>query len=91
MVKHTPQTTRRQQLTNCLCVFDHFVGLTLKGLNFDYDFWCFQGIINGKINKKRINVEFIFDKLVATKKGVAVSKKNSTIIYSTIQPHAILP
>ena len=28
MVKHT------LKLTNCLSVFDHFVGLELKGLNF---------------------------------------------------------
>lgn len=27
------QTIRRQQLTNCLRVFDLFVGLSLKGLN----------------------------------------------------------
>ena len=33
MVKHT-QTIRRQQPPNCLSVFDHFVGLALKGLNF---------------------------------------------------------
>ena len=32
MVKHT-QTIRRQQPTNCLSVFDQFVGLALKGLN----------------------------------------------------------
>ena len=32
MVKHT-QTVRRQQPMNCLSVFDHFVGLALKGLN----------------------------------------------------------
>ena len=31
MVKHT-QTIRRQKPTNCLSVFDHFVGLALKGL-----------------------------------------------------------
>ena len=31
MVKHS-QTIRRQQTTNCLCVFDHFVGLALKEL-----------------------------------------------------------
>ena len=31
MVKHT-QTIRRQQPTNCLGVFDHFVGLALKEL-----------------------------------------------------------
>ena len=32
MVKHT-QTIHRQQPTNCLSVFDHFVGVALKGLN----------------------------------------------------------
>ena len=31
MVKHT-QTIRRQESINCLIVFDHFVGLALKGL-----------------------------------------------------------
>ena len=31
MIKHT-QTIRRQKPTNCLSVFDHFVGLVLKGL-----------------------------------------------------------
>ena len=31
MVKHT-QTILRQQPTNCLSVFDHFVGLARKGL-----------------------------------------------------------
>ena len=31
MVKHT-QNICRQQPTNCLSVFDHFVGLALKGL-----------------------------------------------------------
>ena len=31
MVKHT-QTIHQQQSTNCLSVFDHFVGLALKGL-----------------------------------------------------------
>ena len=32
MVKHA-QKIGRQQPTNCLSVFDHFVGLVLKGLN----------------------------------------------------------
>ena len=32
MVKHT-QTIRRQKPTNCLSVFDHFVGLTFKRLS----------------------------------------------------------
>ena len=31
MVKHT-QAIHQQQLTNCLSVFDHLVGLVLKGL-----------------------------------------------------------
>ena len=33
MVKHT-QTIHRQQPMNCLRVFDHFVGLALKGLRY---------------------------------------------------------
>ena len=33
MVKNT-QTIRRQQPTNCVSVFDHFVGLTLKWLKY---------------------------------------------------------
>ena len=32
MAKHT-QTIRRQEPMNCLSVFDHHVGLALKGLN----------------------------------------------------------
>ena len=35
MVKNT-QTICRQQPKNCLSVFDHFVGLTLKGLSGCY-------------------------------------------------------
>ena len=34
MVKHT-QTIRRQESTNCLSVFDHFVGFALKGLRLE--------------------------------------------------------
>ena len=33
MVKHT-QTIPRQKPTNCLSVFDHFVGLALKELKY---------------------------------------------------------
>ena len=32
MVKHTLKTIRRQKPTNSLSVFDHFLGLALKGL-----------------------------------------------------------
>ena len=40
MVKHT-QTIRRFSLTNFLSVFDHFVGLVLKGLNYMKSFFFF--------------------------------------------------
>ena len=44
MVKHT-QTIRRQIPTNYLTVFDHFVGLVLKGLTFQgKDAVLFQAI-----------------------------------------------
>ena len=36
MVKYT-QTIRRQKPTNCLSVFDHFVGLALKELKLSLD------------------------------------------------------
>ena len=36
MVKHT-QTIRRLFQTNCLTVFDHFVRLSLKGLNYSFN------------------------------------------------------
>ena len=36
MVKHT-QTIRRQQSTDCLSVFDHFVGLVLERLDSTID------------------------------------------------------
>ena len=32
MIQHTP-SIRLQQPTNCLSVFEHFMGLALKGLN----------------------------------------------------------
>ena len=35
MVKHT-QIVCRMLTTNCLSVFDHFVGLAYKGLGFKY-------------------------------------------------------
>ena len=41
MVKHS-QTIRRQNPTNCLSVFDYFVGLALKGLNTKKDFNYFH-------------------------------------------------
>ena len=38
MIKHT-QTVRQLLPPNCLCVFDHFVNLALKGLIKNYDIW----------------------------------------------------
>ena len=40
MVKHT-ETIRRQQQTNCLSVFDHFVKLALKGFRLEVH-WVFS-------------------------------------------------
>ena len=39
MVKHT-QTIRWLLPTNCLIVFDHFVGLALKGLIIMMELFC---------------------------------------------------
>ena len=58
MVKHT-QTIRRLLPTNCLSVFDHFLGLALKGLrnvNFCVDLGkCTRGL--SKIKDKKIDVK----------------------------------
>ena len=32
LFKHQPRKNGQTHLNNCLCVFDHFVGLALKGL-----------------------------------------------------------
>ena len=45
MVKHT-QTIRRQQRTNCVSVFDHFMGLVLRGLNVNLYCLCFEVVVN---------------------------------------------
>ena len=45
MVKHT-QTIRRQQPTNCLSVFDHFVEFALKGLNSFDETWVGQNLLD---------------------------------------------
>ena len=50
MVKHT-QTIRRQKVTYCLIVFDHFVMLALKGLIF----WLFRVLAHSKQTKQNKN------------------------------------
>ena len=59
MIKHT-KTIRRQQPTNYLSVFDHFVGLALKGLTWatDEDFHNGKSLKNGKtptLNRWRLH------------------------------------
>ena len=44
MVKHT-QRICRQQSTNCLSVFEHFVGLALKGLILTFSFLTFESLL----------------------------------------------
>ena len=53
MVKHT-QTIRRQKSTNCFSMFDHFVGLALKGLN--------HGIILFGENNNKLNQKYFWEK-----------------------------
>ena len=47
---NTLKQFRRQQTTNCLSVFDYFVGFTLKGLN-----WQNQRMINDKLTNWILN------------------------------------
>ena len=58
MVKHT-QTIRRQQPANCLSVFDLFVELSLKELNY--------GIIYPKLLRKKAISEFLSKSLKNTR------------------------
>ena len=62
MVKHT-QIIRPQQPTNCMSVFDHFVGLTLKRLT------------NLKYSVLQIHfLDFAYSNL-----GLLLQKKNSKL------------
>ena len=58
MVKHT-QTIRRHFLTNCLSVFDHFMGLMIKELTINSDLtFNFIALIFQSVS----NVKFTIDK-----------------------------
>ena len=74
MVKHT-QTIRRQQATNYLSVFDHFVGLTLKGLNASI--WKIGAII-------RLN------SLCCCKNSFVTSVCLLFVLLSIVDPHLVL-
>ena len=58
MVKHT-QTIRRLLSAKCLGVFDHFVGLTLKGLKWCYTYYY---MVNLLCAGRRLNVNDMFRK-----------------------------
>ena len=53
MIKHT-QAIRRLLPTNCLSVFDHFVGLGLKELSFHSFVKFYQHICLGRSSNKHI-------------------------------------
>ena len=55
MIKHT-HTIRRQQPTNCLSLFDHFVGLVVKELNTS-DFETLTKALN-TLNHESLIVKF---------------------------------
>ena len=57
MVKHT-QTIRRKLTTNSLSVFDHFVGLAVKGLNESVE--CLQVTQPQILPKKKRNSFQVF-------------------------------
>ena len=60
MVKHT-QTIRRQLPTNSPSVFDHFVGLALKGLNVvsaSFLLVCFLSLKESSCEKRKKIVYF---------------------------------
>ena len=52
MIKHI-QTIRRQQPTDCLSVFDHFVKLAIKGLSCQLNIKIDSKITVSKIANKR--------------------------------------
>ena len=71
MIKHT-QKIRRQKLTNYLSVFDHFVGLALKGLtqedvNGFFHFQCYLlpvSMVHEKRHIHGISITLIFKKML---------------------------
>ena len=61
MVKHT-QTICWQQLKNCLCVFDHFVGLVLNPLSANAIKW--SNTLKQFVGKLLTNCLNVFDHFV---------------------------
>ena len=67
MVKHT-QTIRRQQPTNCLSVFDHFVGLALKRLKkIKILFSILTKWIHGRFGK---SLNSVLEAIISLKEGM---------------------
>ena len=58
MVKHT-QTIHRQKPTNCLSIFDNFVGLPFKGLNW-YKTLMKSVFLSSNYLKMSVNIEYEF-------------------------------
>ena len=58
MVKHT-QTIHRQKPTNCLSMFDNFVGLPFKGLNW-YKTLMKSVFLSSNYLKMSVNIEYEF-------------------------------
>ena len=72
MVKHT-QTIRRPLPTNCLSVFDHFVGLVFKGLRL-----LKKGLAQ-KVSKALVpKVEILYHITLKHLKTLIYSKRLST-------------
>ena len=78
MVEQT-QTIRRQELMNCLSVFDHFVGLALKGLS---QLWLFLPNIN--------KLEKFFDKICIQQSRYS-KKKQIVFSFNAVKDLEVFP
>ena len=84
MIKHT-QTISRQQLMNCLSVFDYFMGLALQGLRFLLIFVKIP-LIFVFFNEISIAFccNFIFIEILCERGTVRITKCMSLFIFYTL-------
>ena len=85
MVKHT-QTIRRQNPTNCLSLFDHFVELMLKGLNDWKIFRQIRNKLKQKIKETEETKKNFCKKILLS----ASSKEIWKIIHHILKPSSVI-
>ena len=87
LIKHT-QTIRRQQLTNCVSVFDHFLRLVLKGLGWNISSRHFlvkfpnfrQELLDARLTYKQISnfTASVAPKLMNMKRSLNIKNSNTS-------------